>query len=471
MSHSSALIANDIEAYLQVHENKDLLRFLTCGSVDDGKSTLIGRLLFDSQLIYDDQLSAIVKDSQKFNTTDQSFDLALLVDGLQSEREQGITIDVAYRYFSTEKRKFIIADTPGHEQYTRNMATGASNCDLAIVMVDAREGIKTQTRRHSYLCSLLGIKQIIVAVNKMDLVDYRQDIYQAIKTDYRQMASSFAFDKIRFVPISALRGDNVVSASEKMDWYPGAPLMKLLETVDIKAQQANAPMRFPVQYVNRPNHDFRGFCGTLASGQIELGDTIRALPSGQQATVTRIYTYDGDLTTAQAGQAITLLVDKEIDISRGDMLVSAQDTPSVSKKLTAQLVWMDQQPLALNKEYLFKFATKVTAGQFSHIDYKTDVNTLNHYAQDSQNLALNEIAHVAVDLTETLVIDNYHQLPKTGAFIVIDRLSNLTVGAGMVDSERHDSQEKLTARQYSATDKALNEFIRTHYPEWGCKAI
>ncbi|GAM63300.1 sulfate adenylyltransferase subunit 1 [Vibrio ishigakensis] len=285
MSHSSELIATDIEGYLKVHENKDLLRFLTCGNVDDGKSTLIGRLLYDSKLIYEDQMAAIEKDSQKFNTTDEAFDLALLVDGLQSEREQGITIDVAYRYFSTDKRKFIIADTPGHEQYTRNMVTGASTCELAIVMVDARHGIQTQTRRHSYICSLLGIKHIIVAINKMDLMDYSQEVYQKIKADYREMAKNFNIDDIRFVPISALNGDNVVNPSEAMDWYPGATLMKLLETVKVDQDKDTEHMRFPVQYVNRPNLNFRGFCGTLASGLVQVGDEVTALPSGKQSRI------------------------------------------------------------------------------------------------------------------------------------------------------------------------------------------
>lgn len=470
MSHSSALIANDIEAYLQVHESKDLLRFLTCGSVDDGKSTLIGRLLFDSQLIYDDQMSAIMHDSKKFNTTDQAFDLALLVDGLQSEREQGITIDVAYRYFSTEKRKFIIADTPGHEQYTRNMVTGASTCDLAIVMVDAREGIKTQTRRHSFICSLLGIKHIIVAVNKMDLVNYRQDIYRDIKADYRQLASIFGFEDVRFVPISALHGDNVVTLSTHMDWYPGSPLMKLLETVKIDQHRQITEFRFPVQYVNRPNANFRGFCGTVASGEINLGDTITALPSGKQGKVCSIYTYDGELHSAKSGQAITLRIDQEIDISRGDMLVSSTTVPVMGRSISAQLVWMNEQPLALEKEYLFKFSNNTLSGYFAKIDYKIDINSLEHSKKEKKTLKLNEIAKVSIELLEPIVIDSYTELPKTGSFIVIDRFSNLTVAAGMVSCALAQDLAK-TQRSYSKNDKALNEFIRTHYPEWGCKTI
>ncbi|EEY46440.1 sulfate adenylyltransferase subunit CysN [Vibrio mimicus] len=468
MPHSSPLIADNIETYLQTHENKDLLRFLTCGSVDDGKSTLIGRLLFDSQLIYDDQMSAIMKDSQKYNTTNQAFDLALLVDGLQSEREQGITIDVAYRYFSTEKRKFIIADTPGHEQYTRNMVTGASTCNLAIVMVDAREGIKTQTRRHSFICSLLGIRHIIVAVNKMDLVNYRQDIYRDIKNAYRHMVSSFGFKEIRFVPISALHGDNVVTLSTNMDWYPGSPLMKLLETVKIEQQHNTTKFRFPVQYVNRPNANFRGFCGTVASGEVRLGATITALPSGKQARVCSIYTYDGELSSAKAGQAITIRLDQEIDISRGDMLVSSDNHPIIGRSMSAQLVWMNEDQLKLEKEYLFKFSNNTIPGYFNKIEYNIDINTLEKNT-DKTTLNLNEIAKTNINLLESIVIDSYCELPKTGSFIVIDRISNLTVAAGMIDHALECNLVK--PRIYSKQDIALNEFIRINYPEWGCKTI
>ncbi|CAK1951118.1 sulfate adenylyltransferase subunit CysN [Vibrio crassostreae] len=469
MSHSSDLIAQDIEAYLKVHENKDLLRFLTCGNVDDGKSTLIGRLLFDSKLIYEDQMAAIEKDSQKFNTTDESFDLALLVDGLQSEREQGITIDVAYRYFSTDKRKFIIADTPGHEQYTRNMVTGASTCDLAIVMVDARYGIQTQTRRHSYICSLLGIKHIIVAINKMDLMDYSQEVYQSIKADYREIAKNFNIDDIRFVPISALKGDNVVTPSENMDWYPGATLMKLLETVKVDQDKDLEHMRFPVQYVNRPNLDFRGFCGTLASGQISVGDEITALPSGKSSVVKSIFTYDGELKSAQPGQAITITLEDEIDVSRGDMLVHKGTEPQLTNKLDAHIVWMDENPLRCHKEYTFKFATKSCAGKVSAIEHKVDVNTLEQHAENSETIELNEIGLANVSLTDSVVIDEYQSLKQTGAFIVIDRHSNVTVGAGMVKSITGlDSQP---ARVYSQSEIDLNSYVRKHFPEWGAKEI
>ncbi|MDH5932353.1 sulfate adenylyltransferase subunit CysN [Vibrio splendidus] len=469
MSHSSELIATDIEAYLKVHENKDLLRFLTCGNVDDGKSTLIGRLLFDSKLIYEDQMAAIEKDSQKFNTTDGDFDLALLVDGLQSEREQGITIDVAYRYFSTDKRKFIIADTPGHEQYTRNMVTGASTCDLAIVMVDARHGIQTQTRRHSYICSLLGIKHIIVAINKMDLMEYSQDVYQKIKADYREMAKNFNIDDIRFVPISALNGDNVVTPSEAMDWYPGATLMKLLETVKIDQDKDLEHMRFPVQYVNRPNLNFRGFCGTLASGLVQVGDEVTALPSGKSSRVKSIYTFDGELATARPGQAITITLEDEIDVSRGDMLVHNGHEPKVTNQVNAHLVWMGENPMRTHKEYTFKFATKSCTGKVSTIPYKIDVNTLEQRAEESETLELNEIALSEITLTDKIAVDTYQTLPQTGSFIVIDRHNNVTVGAGMVASVSDEKAEE--GRVYSPSEKDLNAYVRKHFPEWGCAEV
>ncbi|MEZ8481637.1 sulfate adenylyltransferase subunit CysN [Vibrio splendidus] len=471
MSHSSDLIAQDIEAYLKVHENKDLLRFLTCGNVDDGKSTLIGRLLFDSKLIYEDQMAAIERDSQKFNTTDESFDLALLVDGLQSEREQGITIDVAYRYFSTDKRKFIIADTPGHEQYTRNMVTGASTCDLAIVMVDARYGIQTQTRRHSYICSLLGIKHIIVAINKMDLMDYSQEVYQKVKADYREMAKNFNIDDIRFVPISALKGDNVVMPSENMDWYPGATLMKLLETVKIDQDKDLDHMRFPVQYVNRPNLNFRGFCGTLASGQISVGDEITALPSGKSSVVKSIFTYDGELKSAQPGQAITITLEDEIDVSRGDMLVHKGVEPQLTNKLDAHIVWMDENPLRCHKEYMFKFSTKSCIGKVSVIQHKVDVNTLEKHAENSEIVELNEISLTSVNLTDQIAIDRYMDLPQTGAFVVIDRYTNVTVGAGMVHDLGRQLSSNARPRIYTQAEIELNAYVCKHFPEWKCEEI
>ncbi|GAM63346.1 sulfate adenylyltransferase [Vibrio ishigakensis] len=406
-------------------------------------------------------MAAIEKDSQKFNTTDEAFDLALLVDGLQSEREQGITIDVAYRYFSTDKRKFIIADTPGHEQYTRNMVTGASTCELAIVMVDARHGIQTQTRRHSYICSLLGIKHIIVAINKMDLMEYSQEVYQKIKADYREMAKNFNIDDIRFVPISALNGDNVVNPSEAMDWYPGATLMKLLETVKVDQDKDTEHMRFPVQYVNRPNLNFRGFCGTLASGLVQVGDEVTALPSGKQSRIKSIYTFDGELETARPGQAITITLEDEIDVSRGDMLVHNGHEPSVTNKVQAHVVWMGENPMRTHKEYVFKFATKSCTGKVTAIPHKIDVNTLEKHAENSETLELNEIALSEISLTDKIAVDTYQSLPQTGSFVVIDRHTNVTVGAGMVETLIDDTEEQ--GRVYSSAERELNAYVRKYY--------
>lgn len=468
MSNQSSLIASDIEAYLKQHENKDLLRFLTCGNVDDGKSTLIGRLLHDSKMIFEDHMAAIKSDSKKFNTTDGEFDLALLVDGLQSEREQGITIDVAYRYFATDKRKFIIADCPGHEQYTRNMATGASNCDLAIVMIDARKGVQTQTKRHSYIASLLGIKHIIVAVNKMDLVEYSQETYRQIKADYKAFAEQLEVPDIRFVPISALRGDNVVDRSEKMDWYPGATLMQLLDTVKINEDKNLDTFRLPVQYVNRPNLDFRGFCGTIASGVINVGDNVTAYPSGKNSSVARIVTADGDLESAFAGQAITLTLADEIDISRGDMIVKATEDstqlPTTSNRFEATIVWMGEAELQPGKEYEIKVGSKNTFGQIEKIQHRIDVNTLKQYK--STKLQLNEIASCVIETASPVVIDEYKNVHGTGSLIVIDRLTNVTVGAGMITntSLTADSSKPKT---YTEAEIALNRYISSFYPEWG----
>ncbi|WP_434567163.1 sulfate adenylyltransferase subunit CysN [Vibrio chagasii] len=468
MSHASDLIASDIEAYLKQHENKDLLRFITCGSVDDGKSTLIGRLLFDSKLIYEDQMAAIEKDSQKFNTTDKEFDLALLVDGLQSEREQGITIDVAYRYFSTDKRKFIIADTPGHEQYTRNMATGASTSDLAIVMVDARYGIQTQTRRHSYICSLLGIKHIVVAVNKMDLMEYSQEVFQKIKADYREMAKELDIQDLRFVPISALNGDNVVTPSEHMDWYPGATLMELLETVKVEQDKNLEDFRMPVQYVNRPNLDFRGFCGTIASGVVRPGDAITAMPSGKQSTVKSVVAFEGDIEQAIAGDAVTITLNDEIDVSRGDVLVHSNNLPTVSDGVQANIVWMGEAPLQINKEYLFKSASKSVNGRVTAINHEVDVNTLQVKAdKEITKLYLNSIGNVEINLNEAISVDLYKQNKQTGAFVVIDRMTNVTIGAGMVNKMTASGEKQTTKRRYTESELALNDYIRKHFPEWG----
>ena len=435
MSHQSELISQDILGYLKQHENKDLLRFLTCGNVDGGKSTLIGRLLYDSKLIYEDQLQAVTRDSKKVGTTGDAPDLALLVDGLQAEREQGITIDVAYRYFSTEKRKFIIADTPGHEQYTRNMATGASTCDLAIILIDARYGVQTQTRRHTFIASLLGIKNIIVAINKMDLVEFSEARFNEIQTEYADFVSQLGDRKpanIIFTPISALNGDNVVNKSANTPWYTGETLMGTLESVEISRGSQKQDFRFPVQYVNRPNLDFRGFCGTVALGEVSVGDTITALPSGKSSTVKEIVTFDGNLERAVAGQAVTLTLNDEIDISRGNVLVRAdQAAPYISRSVNATVVWMADQPLVLGKLYNLKVGTQTVPAKVTAINYRTNVNTLEKV--QVENLELNAIANVTVEFDAPVVFDRYQDSRYTGSFIFIDRLNNVTIGAGMVE--------------------------------------
>ncbi|PTU79325.1 bifunctional sulfate adenylyltransferase subunit 1/adenylylsulfate kinase [Pseudomonas indoloxydans] len=432
MSHQSDLISEDILAYLAQHERKELLRFLTCGNVDDGKSTLIGRLLHDSKMIYEDHLEAITKDSKKVGTTGDDIDLALLVDGLQAEREQGITIDVAYRYFSTAKRKFIIADTPGHEQYTRNMATGASTCDLAIILIDARYGVQTQTRRHSFIASLLGIKHIVVAVNKMDLKDFDQGVFEQIKADYLAFAEKIGLrpTTLEFVPMSALKGDNVVNRSERSPWYTGQSLMEILESVEVAGDRNFDDLRFPVQYVNRPNLNFRGFAGTLASGIVRKGDEVMALPSGKTSKVKSIVTFEGELEHAGPGQAITLTLEDEIDVSRGDMLVHADNRPQVSDSFEAMLVWMGEEPMLPGKKYDIKRATSYVPGSIPSIVHRVDVNTLEQGA--ASELKLNEIGRVKVALDAPIALDGYEYNRTTGAFIVIDRLTNGTVGAGMI---------------------------------------
>jgi bifunctional enzyme CysN/CysC len=435
MSHQSELISEDILAYLAQHERKELLRFLTCGNVDDGKSTLIGRLLHDSKMIYEDHLEAITRDSKKSGTTGEEVDLALLVDGLQAEREQGITIDVAYRYFSTTKRKFIIADTPGHEQYTRNMATGASNCDLAIILVDARYGVQTQTKRHSFIASLLGIKHIVVAINKMDLKDFDQGVFEQIKADYLKFAEGIALkpSSLHFVPMSALKGDNVVNKSEKSPWYDGQSLMEILETVEVASDRNFDDLRFPVQYVNRPNLNFRGFAGTLASGIVRKGDDVIALPSGKGSRVKSIVTFEGELEHAGPGQAITITLEDEIDVSRGDMLVHGDNRPQVVDSFDAMLVWMAEEPMLPGKKYDFKRATSYVPGSIASITHRVDVNTLEHGSASS--LHLNEIGQVRIALDAPIALDGYAYNRTTGSFIIIDRLTNGTVGAGMIIAE------------------------------------
>jgi len=432
MSHQSDLISTDIDAYLAQHERKELLHLLTCGSVDDGKSTLIGRLLHDSKMIYEDQLEAIKSDSVKSGTTGNDFDLALLVDGLQAEREQGITIDVAYRYFSTAKRKFIIADTPGHEQYTRNMATGASNCELAIILIDARHGVQTQTRRHTFIASLLGIKHIIVAINKMDLLDFSEDVFNNIKQDYIEFTKELNTGELYFIPISALKGDNVVNASEQTPWYDGETLMWMLENVKIAADRNFDDFRFPVQFVNRPNLDFRGFCGTIASGIVRKGDEIVALPSGKRSKIKSIVTYDEELEQAFTPMAVTLTLEDEIDISRGDMIVHSDNLPVSRDSFSANIVWMNEAPLLTGKHYDFKQGSKSFSGVIANIKHKVDVNTLE--TSPTPSLELNEIGLCELELGEAIHFDSYQQNPSTGAFIIIDRLSNVTVGVGMIET-------------------------------------
>lgn len=430
MSHQSDLIASDINAYLAEHEKKELMRFITCGSVDDGKSTLIGRLLYDSKMIYEDQLAKIEKDSKIHGTTGGDFDPALLTDGLKAEREQGITIDVAYRYFSTAKRKFIIADTPGHVQYTRNMATGASTADLAVILVDARHGILEQTRRHSFIVSLLGINHILVAVNKMDLVDYSEEVYEQIKEDYRAFGNRLEVKDLHFIPISALNGDNVVDQSANMPWYKGTTLMSFLENVYIGSDRNLQDFRFPVQLVLRPNLDFRGFAGTISSGIVRVGDDVLALPSRKTSRIKEIVTFDGNVQEACAPMSVTLTTEDEIDISRGDMIVRTGNVPKLEQKFDATIVWMTEAPMVPGKQYLIKQTTKTVPGNINTLRYRIDVNTMR--SDKVPTLGLNEIGRVNITLSEAISFDQYSKNRSTGAFIIIDRISYETVGAGMI---------------------------------------
>ena len=469
----------DIINYLKEHENKDMLRFLTCGSVDDGKSTLIGRMLYDSKMIFDDQLSAAESESKKYGTTGEKIDMALLVDGLQSEREQGITIDVAYRFFATENRKFIIADTPGHEQYTRNMVTGASTADVAIILIDARKGILTQTRRHSFIVSLLGIEHVVVAINKMDLVDFSEDTFNEIKQAYSELAGELGIKNSYYIPLSALDGDNVVDTSKKTPWYDGKPLLGLLDTMDITKEERKEDFRFPVQYVNRPNLDFRGFCGTIAAGSVKVGDDITVLPSGKSTKVKSIINA-GDISEADrnsttdeacAPMAITITTEDEVDISRGDMIVHTDNLPRVSNSIKTMLVWMDEKPMELGRSYDIKRATSVVSGSFEHINYKVDVNTYERTQVNS--LELNDIASCKMLLTRPIAADSYETNRLTGGFIVVDRISNNTVGAGMIIgvSRRDEDATKLADKSYTDAEKALNAYIRENFPEWECKVV
>ncbi len=452
MSHKSDLIATDIEAYLAQHEQKELLRFLTCGSVDDGKSTLIGRLLYDSKMIYEDQLAKLEKESAVHGTTGGGFDPAMLSDGLEEEKEQGITIDVAYLYFSTARRKFIIADTPGHVQYTRNMATGASTANLAIILVDARKGILEQTKRHSFIASLLGIRHILVAVNKMDLVDFSEETFNQIRADYRDFAARLDIPDLHFIPLSALKGDNVVDRSPAMPWYDGPTLMNFLENVYIGSDRNLEDFRFPVQIVLRPDLDFRGFAGTVASGIVRVGDEILSLPSRKTSRVKEIVSYDGNLSEAFAPMSITLTLEDEIDTSRGDMIVRPGNVPKLDAKFEAMLVWMSEAPMLVGQQYIFKHTTKMLPGSFSHLRYRVDVNTMK--SEPAPSLELNQIGRVHVQLHQPIAHDPYHKNKGTGSFIVIDRITNVTVAAGMI-LDRRTSEDRSDAWDVEPTGANL----------------
>lgn len=439
MAHVSDLIETDINQYLEQHQNKSLLRFITCGSVDDGKSTLIGRLLFESKMLFEDQLAAVESDSRKFGTQGENIDFALLVDGLAAEREQGITIDVAYRFFSTDRRKFIVADTPGHEQYTRNMVTGASTADVAILMVDARKGILTQTRRHSYLVSLIGIRHIVVAINKMDLIEYSEKAYNAIVEEYMAFAKQIGIENVTFIPMSAFKGDNITSQSDAMPWYRGTTLMGFLESVEIDEQRLQRqPFRMPVQWVNRPNLDFRGFSGQIGSGVIKPGMKLRVLPSGKESSIARIVTRDGDLDEAVAGQSVTITLADEIDVSRGDVLVDSSAPAEVAKQFETTIVWMHEEPLMPGRTYLMKVGTKMVSATVMEIKHQVNINTMDKLA--AKHLDLNGIGVCTVSLDQPIAFDKYLDNADTGGFILIDRLSNNTVGAGMINFALRRSQ-------------------------------
>ncbi len=431
MAHQSDLIETDIHAYLKSQEEKSLLRFITCGSVDDGKSTLIGRLLWDSKMIFEDQLAALEADSKRVGTQGGAIDYALLLDGLQAEREQGITIDVAYRFFSTDRRKFIVADTPGHEQYTRNMVTGASTAQVAVILIDARKGVLTQTRRHSYLASLVGIRFVVLAINKMDLVDFSAARFHAIREEYEAFAKELGFADITAIPLSALNGDNVLTRSAHTPWHAGPTLMDYLETAPVADELADQPFRLPVQWVNRPDLDFRGFAGTIATGSIRPGDEVVVASSGKSSKITRIVTMDGDLAEAIAGQAVTLTLQEEIDISRGDLLSDPQARPAQADQFAAKVVWLHEEPLLPGRSYLLKSGTSTVPAQVSQLKYKVNVNTLQQ--EPAKTLALNEVGVCNLALGKAIAFDPYRDNRATGSFILIDRLTNATVGAGMID--------------------------------------
>ncbi|MEK9656773.1 MAG: sulfate adenylyltransferase subunit CysN [bacterium] len=431
MSHQSSLIETDILAYLEKQEYKSLLRFITCGSVDDGKSTLIGRLLYESKLIYEDQLAALEQESKKMGTQGDDMDFALLVDGLASEREQGITIDVAYRFFSTEKRKFIVADTPGHEQYTRNMATGASTAELAILMVDARQGIMTQTRRHSTIVNLLGVNKIVLAINKMDLVDYQESVYQQICDEYQVFATQIGIKNVQSIPLSALKGDNMTNLSEKMPWYQGPSLIDYLETVPLNTETTQEPFSMPVQWVNRPNLDFRGFAGQITTGSVAVGDDITVLPAEKQSKVASIVVFEKELKEAQCGQSVTITLEDEIDISRGDILVSNASKVSLGHRFRVTLLWMSESAMLTGHLYWIKTRAKLLSGRFESVEYRLDINTLDKTSADS--FVLNEIGQCVCEFDQDIPYEAYAQNPHLGSFIIIDRQQNNTVGMGLIE--------------------------------------
>ena len=444
---TDALIAEDIDEYLKVHEHKTMLRFITCGSVDDGKSTLIGRLLYDSKMIFEDQLAALEADSKKVGTQGQEIDFALLVDGLAAEREQGITIDVAYRFFGTEKRKFIVADTPGHEQYTRNMVTGASTADLAVILIDARKGVLTQTKRHSYLAHLIGIKNIVLAVNKMDLVDYDQAVYDSIVKEYTEFARSIGIEHFVPMPISGFKGDNITGPSDNTPWYKGPALIEHLETVEVNsATDADKPFRMPVQWVNRPNLDFRGFSGLIATGTVKPGDAIRVLPSGKTSTVTRVVTLDGDLDQAVAGQSVTICFADEIDCSRGDVIALADNAPQAADQFEATIVWMADEEMLPGRPYWLKVGTQTVTATVQHPKYQVNVNTMEHLA--AKTLDLNAIGVANLSTDKQIVFEPYEQNRTLGGFILVDKITNATVAAGML----HFSLRRAQNVHWQATD-------------------
>jgi bifunctional enzyme CysN/CysC len=438
MADQSVLVASDIGAYLHAQEHKSLLRFITCGSVDDGKSTLIGRLLYESKLIFDDQLAQLAADSQRIGTRGGELDFALLVDGLAAEREQGITIDVAYRFFSTERRKFIVADTPGHEQYTRNMVTGASTAELAVILIDARKGVLVQTRRHSFLVHLIGIPRIVLAVNKMDLVGYARAAFEEIVAQYREFAARLELTDITAIPLSAVYGDNVIKRSDKMPWYSGPPLLEHLETVAVDARLAGRPLRLPVQWVNRPTAEFRGFAGLIASGSLRPGDRLRVLPSGRESRVARIVTAAGDLEAASAGQSVTVTLDAEVDVSRGDVLAAADDPPQVADQFEATIVWLQEEPMLQGRTYLMKSGTRTVSATVTPLKHRVNVNTLEH--EPAERLELNDIGVCELELDRPIPFESYRDSRALGGFILIDRLTNNTAGAGLINFALRRSQ-------------------------------